>query len=144
MYTYELCRRYQDALNRKDLVSILELFTLDATAKAPMLGELDVLAFHNRVFESCGYAVTRLTNVFDGLNHARSVALQFMYTWTFPAGRQVSVEGMSVFELNEDQNKFKRLAIIYDPTEFRRKLKKGSGEMRMMQAMKHAPARLAA
>ena len=144
MYAYELCRRYQDALNRKDLKSILELFTNDASAKAPMLGEMDVVSFHNRILESGGYTVTRLTNVFDGLNHARSVALQFMYTWTFPAGRQVSVEGMSVFELNEERNKFNRLVVIYDPTEFRRNLKEGSAGLRMMQVIKHAQDRLAA
>ena len=144
MYAYELCRKYQEALNRKDLESILDLFTVDASVKAPLLGELDVVSFHHRVFESCGYAVTRLTNVFDGLHHARSVALQFMYTWTFPGGRQASVEGMSVFELDEERKKFNRLTVIYDPTEFRRNLTGGSAQARMMQARKRDTMRLAA
>jgi hypothetical protein len=123
MYSYELCRKYQEALNRKDLQGIHELFTLDASIKAPLLGTLDVRTFHDRMFESCGYAVARLTNVFDGLHHARSVALQFQYNWTFPRGRSVSLEGMSVFELDDDHKKFKRLTVIYDPTEVRRNLK---------------------
>lgn len=144
MYAYELCRRYQEALNRKDLDSLLDLFTIDALAKAPLLGELDVPTFHHRVFEFSGYAVTRLTNVFDGLHHARSVALQFMFTWTFPAGRQVSVEGMSVFELDEERKRFNRLSVIYDPTEFRRNLKESSAKMRMIHAKKQAPTCLAA
>jgi hypothetical protein len=144
MYAYELCRKYQEALNRKDLESILELFTIDASVKAPLLGELDVLTFHHRVFESTGYAVTKLTNIFDGLHHARSVALQFMYTWTFSGGRQVSVEGMSVFELDEDRKKFGRLTIIYDPTEFRRNLKGEAAEMRFAQGRRQEPMRLAA
>lgn len=144
MYAYELCRKYQEALNRKDLESILDLFTADATAKAPLLGELDVLTFHQRVFEPCGYAVTRLTNVFDGLHHTRSVALQFMYTWTFPAGRQVWVEGMSVFELDEERKKFSRLTVIYDPTEFRRDLKEDSAELNVIPARKDEPVCLAA
>lgn len=144
MYAYELCRQYQEALNRKDLESILDIFTVDATVKAPLFGELDVLTFHDRVFVSCGYAVTKLTNVFDGLYHARAVALQFMYTWTFPGGRQVSVEGMSVFELDEDRKKFSRLTVIYDPTEFRRNLKGDSAEVRMTRDRKQEPIRLAA
>ncbi|WP_420476917.1 nuclear transport factor 2 family protein [Noviherbaspirillum sp. ST9] len=144
MYAYELCRKYQEALNRKDQEAILDLFTNDASVKAPLLGELDVMTFHQRVFESCGYAVTKLTNVFDGLHHARSVALQFVYTWTFPGGRQVSVEGMSVFELDETRKKFGRLTIIYDPTEFRRNLKGASAEMRMAMDRRQEQFRLAA
>ena len=123
MYAYELCRKYQEALNRKDLDAIFELFTLDACIKAPMLGELDVRTFHSRIIDSCGYAVTRLTNVFDGLHHARSIALQFQYTWPFPGGRSVSLEGVSVFEIDDAQKKFKRLTVIYDPTEVRRHMK---------------------
>lgn len=144
MYAYELCRQYQEALSRKDLESILDLFTAGASVKAPLLGELDILTFHDRVFESCGYAVTKLTNVFDGLHHARSVALQFMYTWTFPGGRQVSVEGMSVFELDEERKKFNRLTVIYDPTEFRRNLKGASAMVRVPPYRKQYPFRLAA
>lgn len=144
MYAYELCRKYQEALNRKDREAILDLFTNDATVKAPLLGELDVRIFHERIFESCGFAVTKLTNVFDGLHHARSVALQFVYTWTFPGGRQVSVEGMSVFELDEQRKKFGRLTIIYDPTEFRRNLRGGSAEMRFAEGRKQEQYRLAA
>ena len=128
MYTYELCRKYQEALNRKDFDSIIDLFTANATVKAPLLGEQDARAFHAHVFESGGYAVTRLTNVFDGLHKARSVALQFLYTWTFPGGRTVSVEGVSIFEIDEERRKFKRLTVIYDPTEIRRNLREQQAE----------------
>lgn len=142
MYSYELCRKYQEALNRKDLDAILDLFTVDASVKAPMLGELDVRAFHQRVFESCGFAMTKLTNVFDGLHHARSVALQFQYKWTYPSRRTVSVEGMSVFEIDEGRKKFNRLTVIYDPTEARRNLKNRSDDAPLFRTRRQRPASL--
>ena len=38
MYAYELCRKYHEAVNRKDLVATLNLFVPGATAKAPLSG----------------------------------------------------------------------------------------------------------
>lgn len=123
MYSYELCRQYQDALTRKDLDAVLKLFVREATVQAPLSGTLNVEDFHKRLFSGSSSAIARLKHVFDGLGEPKTTALQFSYTWVFSDGSVVVMDGVSIFELAKDDNsKFKKLTIIYDPTNLRRHL----------------------
>lgn len=123
MYTYELCRRYQDAINRKDLPGVLSLFVSEAVAKAPISGVLSVKEFHSRIFAHDRHGIARLKNVFDSVGRTKAVALQFDYTYVVRNGQPVAFDCITIFEKDENVKKFKSMTIIYDPTELRRHLK---------------------
>ena len=117
MYAYELCRRYQEALNLKDVQAIAELFKPDAAIKAPLSGVMGVVPFHQRLFAHGRHAIAKLENVFDGMTKTRAVALQFTYTWVFGNGRTIVLDGMTIFEIDDVERKFQKVTFIYDPTE---------------------------
>ena len=123
MYSYELCRQYLDAVTSKDLGAVLELFVPEATVQAPISGMLNVKDFHTRLFNSSSAAIARLKHVFEGLGEPEATALQFIYTWVFNDGTVIVMDGVTIFELSEvDKSKFKKLTIIYDPTNLKRHL----------------------
>jgi nuclear transport factor 2 (NTF2) superfamily protein len=122
MNAYAQARKYQDALNRKDLAGILSLFTSDATVKTPIYGVSGVQEFHERVFALQKQSIARLTNVFDGRTKANSIALQFSYTWVLNSGEVFAFDGVSIFELDDSSRKIARLNVIYDSTELRKHL----------------------
>ena len=131
MYAYELCRKYLDAANRKDLPAVLDLFAPDSTIRAPIQGILDVKEFHVRLFRPQTQAIAKLKNIFDGfgeLSKTRSIALQFSYTWILGTGKALTIDGMTVFELDERLKKFKEMLIIYDPTVLRMHLQEVSSD----------------
>lgn len=128
MYSYELCRQYQEALLRKDLAAVLELFMDSATVKAPISGTLGVKEFHTRLFSNSRLAIARLTNVFDGLGKARTAALQFSYTWILKDGRLMVMDGVSIFEIAEEALKFRHLTIVYDSASVRKYLNRNEIE----------------
>lgn len=122
MYAYELCRKYQDAVNRKDIDAVDDLFVPGAKVKAPLSGITEVRPFHAQLFAGSRHAIARLINVYDGVNGTRSIALRFQYTWVMKAEGTVVLDGMNIFEVAEDPRKFSSVTIIYDPTELRRNL----------------------
>lgn len=122
MYAYEQCKRYRQALAQKNLDAIMALFTPDATVKAPLSGNMDARTFHERLFRTPTHAITKLTNVFDGLNNAQAIALQFCYVWILKNGERLEIDGMTVFEMDMALQKFTRMTVIYDPTLVRRHL----------------------
>lgn len=115
MYAYELCRKYHEAVNRKDLAATLKLFVPGATAKAPLAGEVDIEEFHDRLFACSGQGVSRLIDVFEGLGTSRNVAMQFHFRHEVD-GRTIEVEGLTVFEYDEASRRFRHLKMIYDPS----------------------------
>ncbi|SNS64509.1 hypothetical protein SAMN06265795_104265 [Noviherbaspirillum humi] len=117
MYAYEMCRKYQEALNLRDLPAIAALFKPDALIKAPLSGTMGVIPFHERLFAHGRYAIARLENVFDGMTKTRSIALQFTYTWVLSGGHTIVLDGMTIFEIDDAERKFQKVTFIYDPTE---------------------------
>lgn len=123
MHSIELCRQYQEAVTQKDLAAVLKLFVPDATVQAPITGPMGAEEFHTHLFNGSTTAIARLTHVFEGIGEPQKTALQFSYTWVFSDGSVEVMDGVSIFELaNEDNTKFQNLTIIYDPTNLRRHL----------------------
>ena len=83
MYAFELCEKYQDAVRRKDLDAVQDLFAPDAIIESLVQGALGVDEFHLRLFRTKTQAIAKLEEVFDGnreLNVTQSIILQFTYT----------------------------------------------------------------
>ncbi|NEX59511.1 nuclear transport factor 2 family protein [Noviherbaspirillum galbum] len=122
MFAYELCRRYQRAVNARDMDQILDLFVPDAMATAPISGTLPVREFHLQLFRHNERGMTQLRNVFDGLMGERSIALQFDYTWTREGDIPLVLQGVTIFDLAGTKDKLAGLTMIYDASELRKYL----------------------
>lgn len=119
MYGYEQCKRYQAAVSQKDLEAVLSLFAPDGIVEDSQWGTLDAREFHMRLFHERTPAITRLTKVFDGIGKTRSIALQFSCIWISDGGRVLTRDGITVFEIDAQIQKFRKIQIIYDPTAVR-------------------------
>lgn len=115
MYAYELCRKYHEAVNQKNLAATLKLFAPGATAKAPLSDVVDVEEFHIRLFECSRRGTSKLLDVFEGLRTSGHVAMRFHYSHIL-ATKTIELDGMTVFEYDENSRRFEGLTMIYDPS----------------------------
>lgn len=120
MNVAELCRKYQDALSRKDLPAVRSLFTPDAVVTAPVSGKANVEQFHTYLFSNTRKTVARLPNVLAARQDPPSITMQFSYTLSVANGDVAVIDGIAVFGIDEALGQFRSLDFIYDPTEIRR------------------------
>ncbi len=114
MYTFELCRQYQQALRKGSLSEILALFEPEATVVTPLSGELGVRAFHERLFRNTQDSIVRLINMFEGLTEKPAVALQLRHTWVLRNGKSIDFDCISIFEFAPHLQKINKLTLVYD------------------------------
>lgn len=124
MFAYDQCREYLRCLNKRDLDAILRLFTEHAEVSAPLSGNVTARDFHHNLFQRSNRSVARLVNVFSSVGRTDATALQFHYTWVFPVGRVVELDGLSIFEFARESSLIQHLKIVYDPTELRASMAK--------------------
>lgn len=123
MYAYELCRRYQGAINRKDLPAVLDLFVPGAIAKAPISGMLQVGEFFPRLFRHDKICIARLSNIFESMGAAKATALRYDCTCVLKNGKLINFDCLTIFEIDEDRKRFSSVSIYYDASDLRRYLK---------------------
>jgi hypothetical protein len=124
MYAFEICRQYQRALNTGQLEAVLNLFAPGATITTPLVGTLDAIEYHKRLFRHTKESITRTLNVFEGLKGSRSLAFYQHHTWILHSGKTIEFTGMDVFEFTPDNKRLTSIHIIYDSLPVRTSLSK--------------------
>jgi len=119
MNVNELCHSYLSALNEGDLDKVLELFTEDAVVLSPLYGKMPAKDFYKELFRATNNSSTELLNIFSSKTENKSIALHFNYQWTMKNGFVETFECVDIFHLNNTQDKFNKLTIIYDTYKFR-------------------------
>lgn len=120
MDALELCKTYQQLLSNKDLEGIQGLFTPDAIVKAPISGTGSVERFHSYLFGSIKKTIAKFPNVITRRGKPDTITMQFSYTFMMAGDHLVVLDGIINFEIDEESGKFRKLTVIYDPTELRR------------------------
>ena len=110
----ELCRSYVAAMESSDLEALLANFTNCATATSPISGKQSVRDFYSYVMRVTSGRSMELKTVFVGASEPLLVAIHIAYTRRVGDGKPATVEGVDIFELTEDTNKFAKVTIIYD------------------------------
>lgn len=117
MEPMNLCRRYLAAINSASLPDILALFdSPDAPVVSPILGQMPVSAYIPTLFHNNERSIIRIRHVFEALSQGASIALHCHYTRIGNDGQVAEFDSVDIFELNESQERFKKLTVIYDPT----------------------------
>lgn len=119
MYSFELCRKYQEAINRGNLEQAMTLFADDATVNAPLTGQSSARNFHEWLFGTTRETITRLKRVFQSLDSNGALAMQLHYTWVLSNGKTLEFDGMMIFEFSADRLSICKLTIIYDTAPIR-------------------------
>ncbi|WP_151637572.1 nuclear transport factor 2 family protein [Noviherbaspirillum aerium] len=114
MYGFELCRQYQDAINKGNLEQIMTLFAENASVSAPLTGRSTARKFHEWLFGTTKETITRLRCVFQSLDNNASLAMQLHYTWILNNGKTLEFDGVMIFEFSADRKTISKLTIIYD------------------------------
>ena len=122
MYAFELCRRYQDAINAGQLGAVMALFEPGATITTPLAGTLGVEEYHRRLLGHTRQTISRLLNVFEGLNGAPSVALYLQHTLIMASGKSVEFTAIDVYQFSADRQRFISIHILYDSAPVRAQL----------------------
>lgn len=115
----DLCLAYLNALNEGDLDNVSKLFTKDAFVVSPLYGKMPVEFFYKELFGDTNNSSTELLNIFLSTSENKTVALHFNYKWKMKNNFVESFECVDVFNLNDTQDKFSKLTIIYDTYKFR-------------------------
>lgn len=119
MSPLELCRKYQDAMSRKDLPALEELFTPDAVMKSPIAGTAGVRQFHSYLFANTKKTLARFGDAFRHRDKGNGITVPFSFTLSIASGEIAVLNGVMRFEIEESLQKFKTATIIYDPSELR-------------------------
>jgi hypothetical protein len=115
----ELCRSYVSAKERRDLNALLANFTNCETAKSPISGKQSVPDFYTYVMRVTSDRSMELKTVFVAASEPLWVAIHIAYTRRVGDGKPATVDGVDIFELTEDTNKFAKVTIIYDTVPMR-------------------------
>jgi hypothetical protein len=116
---HALCKKYEEALSGNDLPGILALFTPDAIVTAPITGTMDVARFHTFLFSSTKKASANLPNVIRSREKPTALTIQFSYTFLTTCSKVAVIDGVSTFEFDDAQRKFRKLTIVYDDSDMR-------------------------
>lgn len=119
MSAIELCQKYQDAMSRKDLPALEELFTPDAVVNAPISGTANVRQFHSYLFANTKKTAARFGNAIRHRDKSNSITLPFSYILSIASGEVAVLNGITRFEFEENLQRFKEITFIYDPGELR-------------------------
>lgn len=122
MQMRELCARYQQAVNEKDLTSVEALFMRDAVVTAPIRGNVGVREFHAYMFQHVKQGAARFPSVFSEKTNPSRISLQFSYTFLTRSATLGGVDGVAIFEYDDVTQRFRSLRIEYDATVIRRLL----------------------
>ena len=109
-----LCRSYVTHLESGNLEALLANFADDATATSPIFGTLPARDFYTYVLREITDRSIELKTIFVGASDPSRVAIHIAYTRTAKGGRPATLEGVDVFELTGDGNRFAAVTIIYD------------------------------
>jgi hypothetical protein len=117
--SHALYKKYETALSRNDLPAIEALFTPDATVTAPITGTLSVGKFHTFLFSNTKKASANLPNVIRRRNNPTTLTVQFSYTFLTTCGKVAVIDGAAVFEYDDEQQKFRKLTLVYNDSDMR-------------------------
>ena len=115
----KLCERYLEARDRSDLSGVLSLFEPAAVVVSPLYGKVEVSKFFTDLFADTNRSNTSLLNIYEPIGTTPSVALHFKYEWTLRSGKTVEFQVVDILELNENDECFRKLTIIYDTAPIR-------------------------
>ncbi|WP_194723374.1 nuclear transport factor 2 family protein [Noviherbaspirillum malthae] len=126
MYGFELCRKYQEAINKGNLEQTMALFADEAVVSAPLTGHSTARKFHEWLLGTTKETITRLRRVFQALDNSSTLAMQLHYTWVLSNGKTLEFDGMMIFEFSADQLSICKLTIIYDTAPIRTHVSQGA------------------
>lgn len=126
MYSFELCRKYQEAINRGNLEQIMTLFADDAIVSAPLTGRSCARKFHEWLLGTTKETITRLIRVFQSLDSNGALSMQMHYTWVLSNGKTLEFDGVMIFEFSTDRMSICKLTIIYDTAPIRTHVSQGA------------------
>ncbi|MCG7521039.1 nuclear transport factor 2 family protein [Ruegeria sp. Ofav3-42] len=109
-----LARQYLQAIESGDISQMLSLFSNDATATSPISGKQQARDFYTHVMKITKDRSTVHKNTFADTSSALQMAVHFDYTRIIHDGHPETIECVDLFELTEDQSRFKSVTIIYD------------------------------
>jgi hypothetical protein len=118
----EHCARYQDAVSRKDWDAVEALFVRDAVIRTPLRGDVDVKDFHAFLFQHIKQGAARFPNVFEEKTNPSRISLQFSYTFLTNSTLLGGLDGVAVFEYDDNRQQFTGLRVEYDATVIRKLL----------------------
>ncbi|WP_170401150.1 nuclear transport factor 2 family protein [Ruegeria arenilitoris] len=110
----QLAERYLHAIESGDLSVMLGLFAEDATATSPISGKQPARDFYTNVMRITRDRSIVHKNTFTDTSGAPLMAVHFDYTRTIRDGHPETIECVDLFELTEDQSRFRSVRIIYD------------------------------
>ncbi len=109
-----LAQKYLQAIESGDVSKMLGLFAEDATATSPISGRQPARDFYTNVMKITHDRSTVHKNTFADTSGALQMAVHFDYTRTIRDGHPETIECVDLFELTDDQSRFKSVRIIYD------------------------------
>lgn len=115
----DMCLAYLSALNQGNLDNVMKLFTEEAIVISPLYGKMPVKDFYNKLFADTNTSSTELLNIFLSTAENKSIALHFNYKWKMKNDFIETFECIDVFNLNDSQDRFNKLTIIYDTYKLR-------------------------
>jgi ketosteroid isomerase-like protein len=115
----DMCRSYVSALQGGDLDALFGLFTDDASATSPISGRQPARDFYAYVMRVTSARSIVIKTIFTGLSDPLRAAIHLAYTRTVGNGEPATIEGVDVFELSQDGDKFAAVTIIYDTAPIR-------------------------
>ncbi|MCB1966351.1 nuclear transport factor 2 family protein [Accumulibacter sp.] len=110
----DMCRKYVTALQHGDIEALLELFSDEASATSPISGRQLARDFYAYVMRVTSARSIVIKTIFIGTSEPLRAAIHLAYTRTVGNGEPATIEGVDVFELSKDGDKFDGVTIIYD------------------------------
>ena len=116
-----MIKLYLKALEKGSYENIIELFTKNAIIISPLYGKIGASKFYKKLFMDTAKSKITLLNIFISQNNIG--AGHFRYDWVLKDGTPTSFECVDIFEFSND-NKIRRLTIIYDSCKIRQAFEK--------------------
>lgn len=115
MHPYiSILKTYMTALGQSDYTAIKSLFAAGAKVKSPFLGEMDAVAFFNRLDDASSKNVITPIDIFVSSSDQNHATAYFQYDWTVKDGTLIRFKVMDLFTFEEGSNRVKYLDLIYD------------------------------
>ncbi len=120
MTRQEIAHNYLLFLEKSEIDKIIDLFAEDGIVESPLYGTLSATEFYKALANDTNASQLK----FDGLffeEDSNRMSLLFDYYWELKNGDKVKFKVVDLIEL-DDNNKIKKLSIIYDTVQSRKAL----------------------
>jgi len=110
----EVIRSYLRAMENGDMAATLACFTLGATVKSPVYGNMPVEPFYENLYGDTTSAKVDIINIYGSVENEDAWAAHFEYKWTRKDGQSLASSLVDIFTFGEVSGKIEHLEIIFD------------------------------